>query len=46
MTPQKLAQRLKDGDAINRMSSIRRKMVEQEDIQKRRQQEKVNLMKK
>ena len=46
MTPEKLVQKLKDGDAINRMSSIRKKMTEQEDIQKKRQQVKTNQIKK
>ncbi|MCR5337200.1 MAG: hypothetical protein K6E75_01455 [Lachnospiraceae bacterium] len=44
--PEKLSQKLKDGDAINRMSSLRKKMTEQEDIQKKKQQVKTNLLKK
>lgn len=45
MTPKRLAEKLSNGDAINRMVSINKKMVEQEKIRNKKQQAKTNLMK-
>ena len=45
MTPKKLVEKLSNGDAINRMVSINKKMVEQEKIRNKKQLAKTNLMK-